>query len=114
MTSSSTTCARGAFVAFPAYQVLALQERDGLDDGRGADLEALDEFSRGEAALVTDGEASSAFLDDVFFALTGDTHQPKGNASSAFVPLHSMPGWFQPIAQYPHLWSKALFDRESE
>ncbi|MDC2961508.1 ABC transporter permease, partial [Streptomyces gilvifuscus] len=70
--------------------------------------------------------------------------------SSAFVPLHSMPGWFQPIAQYQpftpaietlrglllgteigdnwwialvwclgltvlgHLWSKALFDRESK
>jgi hypothetical protein len=40
-----------AFAAFPPDQILALQERDRLGDGRRADLEALDEFGSGQAAL---------------------------------------------------------------
>jgi hypothetical protein len=40
------------FVAFSADEALALQEGDRFGDGRRADLEALGELGRGEAARV--------------------------------------------------------------
>ncbi len=46
-----------AFVALPADEALAVEERDRLGHGRRADLEAPDEFGRGEAARVGEGEA---------------------------------------------------------
>jgi hypothetical protein len=41
-----------AFAAFSADEALALQEGDCFGDGRRADLEALGELGRGEAARV--------------------------------------------------------------
>ena len=46
-----------AFVVFPADEVQALEERDRFGDGRRADLEALGELGRGEAAGVGGVEA---------------------------------------------------------